>query len=40
MAYVASGADAINIALRAPWDEDALAAYLSETIPAVRKECS
>ena len=37
MGYVESGADAINVALRAPWDEDALGAYLDEVMPAVRK---
>ena len=37
MAYVENGADAINIALRAPWDADALEAYLGEVMPAVRK---
>ena len=37
MAYVRGGADAINIALRAPWNEDALAAYVNEVIPAVRR---
>ena len=37
MAYVASGADAINIALRAPWDQDALDTYLGDVMPAVRK---
>ncbi len=36
MAYVESGADAINVALRAPWDEDALASYLDEVMPALR----
>ena len=34
--YVASGADDINIALRAPWDADVLHAYLHEVVPAVR----
>ena len=37
MAYVESGADAINIALRAPWDEDALDAYLGDVMPTVRR---
>ena len=36
--YVAAGAQGVNVALRAPWDEDALAAYLEEVIPALRKE--
>jgi alkanesulfonate monooxygenase SsuD/methylene tetrahydromethanopterin reductase-like flavin-dependent oxidoreductase (luciferase family) len=36
--YVEAGARGVNIALRAPWDEDALSAYLETTIPALRKE--
>lgn len=36
LAYVAAGADDINIALRAPWDDDALSLYLNEVVPAVR----
>ncbi|MPY94475.1 MAG: LLM class flavin-dependent oxidoreductase [Acidimicrobiia bacterium] len=36
--YVEAGARGVNIALRAPWDDDALSAYLGETIPALRKE--
>jgi alkanesulfonate monooxygenase SsuD/methylene tetrahydromethanopterin reductase-like flavin-dependent oxidoreductase (luciferase family) len=35
-AYRAAGADDINVALRAPWDEDALTAYLTEVVPAAR----
>ena len=34
--YVERGADAVNVALRAPWDQDALEAYLDEVLPAVR----
>lgn len=37
MEYVAAGADEINIALRAPWHEEALDAYLTDVLPAVRK---
>jgi alkanesulfonate monooxygenase SsuD/methylene tetrahydromethanopterin reductase-like flavin-dependent oxidoreductase (luciferase family) len=37
MEYVAAGADEINIALRAPWDAEALDAYLETVMPAVRK---
>ena len=37
MAYAENGADAINIALRAPWNEAALDAYLGDVIPALRK---
>ncbi len=35
-AYVRGGAQDVNIALRAPWDADALTAYLEEVVPAVR----
>jgi alkanesulfonate monooxygenase SsuD/methylene tetrahydromethanopterin reductase-like flavin-dependent oxidoreductase (luciferase family) len=35
-AYKDAGADLINIALRAPWNNDALDAYLEDVIPAVR----
>jgi hypothetical protein len=28
----------VNIALRAPWDDAALDAYLEEVVPAVRAE--
>lgn len=36
-AYLAAGADDVNIALRAPWNADALSAYLTEVLPALRK---
>jgi F420-dependent oxidoreductase-like protein len=35
-AYVEAGATDVNIALRAPWDEDALTAWLEQVMPAVR----
>lgn len=35
-AYVAAGATGINVALRAPWDDDALDAYLTEVVPVGR----
>ena len=35
-AYAAAGAQAINVALRAPWDAEALDAYLDEVVPAMR----
>jgi alkanesulfonate monooxygenase SsuD/methylene tetrahydromethanopterin reductase-like flavin-dependent oxidoreductase (luciferase family) len=35
--YARAGADEVNIALRAPWDEEALDAYLEQVMPAVRK---
>ena len=36
MEYVNAGADEINIALRAPWNPEALDAYLSDIMPKVR----
>ncbi len=38
LAYHEAGADGLNVALRAPWDDDALAAYLEVVVPAVRRE--
>ena len=35
--YANAGAQSINIALRAPWDTDALMAYLEDVMPAVRR---
>jgi alkanesulfonate monooxygenase SsuD/methylene tetrahydromethanopterin reductase-like flavin-dependent oxidoreductase (luciferase family) len=35
--YVDAGADEVNIALRSPWCEESLDAYLTEVMPAVRK---
>ncbi|MFT7305312.1 MAG: F420-dependent oxidoreductase-like protein [Candidatus Azotimanducaceae bacterium] len=35
-AYRDAGADMINVALRAPWNEEALDAYLNDVIPAVK----
>ena len=40
MEYVDAGADEINIALRAPWNAEALDAYLSDVMPRVRKAVS
>ena len=37
MEYVQAGADEVNIALRAPWNEEALDAYLNDVMPKVRK---
>ena len=34
--YHAAGADVVNIALRAPWDQSCLDLYLNEVMPAVR----
>lgn len=36
--YAAAGANGINIALRAPWDSEALDAYLDVVLPAARRE--
>ena len=38
MEYVDAGAQGINVALRPPVDEEALAAYLELVVPAVRRE--
>jgi len=35
--YVDAGADELNIALRAPWNEEALDAYLTDVMPRVRR---
>jgi F420-dependent oxidoreductase-like protein len=35
-AYAAAGADEVHIALRAPWDAEALDAYLDDVVPAMR----
>jgi 2-methylisocitrate lyase-like PEP mutase family enzyme len=40
MEYVQAGADEVNIALRAPWNEEALDAYLNDVMPKVRKAAS
>jgi F420-dependent oxidoreductase-like protein len=40
MEYVEAGAQGINVALRAPVDEDALSAYIDEVIPVVRAATS
>ncbi|NIP15735.1 MAG: TIGR03560 family F420-dependent LLM class oxidoreductase [Pseudomonadales bacterium] len=39
MEYVNAGADEINIALRAPWNEETLDAYLTDIMPKVRALC-
>jgi len=36
LAYVEAGAQEINVALRAPWNDTALDAYLTEVMPRVR----
>ena len=35
--YVASGAASVNVALRAPWHQDAVDAYVEEVMPAIRQ---
>ncbi len=40
MEYVEAGADEVNIALRAPWNEEALDAYLTDVMPKVRQASS
>ncbi len=37
LAYVDAGADLINIALRAPFDEHALRVYVDEVVPEIRR---
>ena len=36
-AYAGAGAQGVNIALRAPWDEEALTAYVDEIVPRIRQ---
>ena len=38
LAYVRAGATDVNIALRAPWDDEAFNLYLNEVVPAVKAE--
>jgi F420-dependent oxidoreductase-like protein len=38
MEYIAAGANEVNIALRAPFDTQALEAYIEEVVPNVRRE--
>ena len=40
LAYVDAGADLINVALRAPFDEAALRIYIDEVVPEVRRRAS
>lgn len=37
MEYARAGADEINVALRAPWNEEALDAYLTDIMPRIRE---
>ena len=38
MEYIKAGATEVNIALRAPFDAQALDAYIEEVVPNVRRE--
>jgi alkanesulfonate monooxygenase SsuD/methylene tetrahydromethanopterin reductase-like flavin-dependent oxidoreductase (luciferase family) len=38
--YVAAGAQLVNVVIRPSWDADLLAAYVTELVPAMRKEWS
>lgn len=38
--YIEAGAQEVNIALRAPWDDAALESYLTDVLPAIRKATS
>jgi alkanesulfonate monooxygenase SsuD/methylene tetrahydromethanopterin reductase-like flavin-dependent oxidoreductase (luciferase family) len=35
--YVDAGADAVNIALRAPWPAESLDAWIDDVVPRVRR---
>jgi alkanesulfonate monooxygenase SsuD/methylene tetrahydromethanopterin reductase-like flavin-dependent oxidoreductase (luciferase family) len=37
--YIAAGATDVNVALRAPWNDEALELYLNEVVPSVRAAC-
>ena len=36
--YVEAGAQLVNVAIRPPWDQDQLAAYIEDIVPQMRKE--
>jgi alkanesulfonate monooxygenase SsuD/methylene tetrahydromethanopterin reductase-like flavin-dependent oxidoreductase (luciferase family) len=36
--YVEAGAQLVNVVIRPPWDQDLLATYITETVPAMRRE--
>jgi alkanesulfonate monooxygenase SsuD/methylene tetrahydromethanopterin reductase-like flavin-dependent oxidoreductase (luciferase family) len=38
--YLAAGAAEVNIALRAPWDDEALSAYIDTVVPALRESAA
>lgn len=35
--YLEAGASEVNVALRAPWDDDALTAYIGDVVPQLRR---
>jgi hypothetical protein len=38
--YVAAGAQLVNVVIRPPWNQDVLAAYVTQVMPAMRREWS
>jgi alkanesulfonate monooxygenase SsuD/methylene tetrahydromethanopterin reductase-like flavin-dependent oxidoreductase (luciferase family) len=36
--YIEAGADLVNIVIRPPWDQEVLAAYCTDVVPALRRE--
>ena len=36
--YCDAGAAGVNVALRAPWSDEALNAYITEVVPALREK--
>ena len=40
LAYRDAGAEQLNIALRAPFNSEALDAYIEKVVPQIRAECS
>jgi alkanesulfonate monooxygenase SsuD/methylene tetrahydromethanopterin reductase-like flavin-dependent oxidoreductase (luciferase family) len=36
--YVEAGARLVNVAIRPPWDAELLGAYVTEVMPAMRRE--
>ncbi|MFM9226254.1 MAG: hypothetical protein ACKOQ1_06465, partial [Actinomycetota bacterium] len=38
--FATGGAQMVNIAIRPPWDQDLLAEYIEQVVPALRREFS
>jgi hypothetical protein len=38
--YVEAGASLVNVVIRPPWDQELLAAYVTDIVGAMRKEWS